>query len=110
MPVSDKLKGAVEQAKKAAAEQEGRLEQAAHKAEAFAEEHGADVRKRIAKRAASRTSGQVQGQALARVSAQRFAMRRGSAGEPSWDPERVARADLSNETVVSAGMSGDRTL
>jgi hypothetical protein len=48
MASSAKVKGATKRAKKAAAQEKGRLEKAAHKVEAFAEDRGAEVRGRIA--------------------------------------------------------------
>ncbi len=47
MAMSDRAKGAAEQAKKAAAAQKGELAKAAHKAEEFAREHGEEIRGRI---------------------------------------------------------------
>ena len=48
MAMSEKAREAAEQVKKAAAGQKGEIEKAAHKAEAFAKEHGEEIRERIA--------------------------------------------------------------
>ena len=47
MAASQKMKGASERAKKAAAGEKTRLEKAAHKAKSFAEEHGEEARERV---------------------------------------------------------------
>jgi len=47
MAATSKTKDIGERAKKAAAEEKLRLEQAAHKAKAFAEEHGEEARQRV---------------------------------------------------------------
>ena len=49
MALSDKMKQATTKAKKGTAAENRRLEKAAQKAGAFAEEHAAEVRERIAK-------------------------------------------------------------
>jgi hypothetical protein len=49
MALSDKVKEATAKTKKGTPAEKSRLEQAAHKAEAFVDEHAADVRGRIAK-------------------------------------------------------------
>jgi hypothetical protein len=52
--VSERMQSAVDHAKEVAANQKGQVEKAAHKAEAYVQEHGAEAKDRLADRSPRR--------------------------------------------------------